>query len=83
MKTFITILLCILFLSACDGSNTSLTVLEEQGYSNVEIKGFNVFACSEDDMYRYNFTAQNVNGKQVRGVVCSSPLKGSTIRFFP
>jgi hypothetical protein len=83
MKTLIAILLCSILLTACSGASTSRVLLEEQGYSNVEIQGYNVFACSEDDFYRYNFTATNPNGKPVKGVVCSAPLKGSTIRFFP
>ena len=83
MKTLIAIVLCAILLSSCSGASTSEILLEEQGYTNVEITGFNVFACSEDDLYRYNFTAINPNGKQVKGVVCSAPLKGSTIRFFP
>lgn len=83
MKTLIAILLCSILLTSCSGASTSEILLEEQGYSNVEIQGFNVFACSQDDLYRYNFTATNPNGKTVKGVVCSAPLKGSTIRFFP
>ena len=83
MKTLIAIVLCVILLSSCSGASTSEILLEEQGYTNVEITGFNVFACNEDDIYRYNFTATNPNGKQVKGVVCSAPLKGSTIRFFP
>ena len=83
MKTLIAIVLCAILLSSCSGASTSEILLEEQGYTNVEITGFNLFACSEDDLYRYNFTATNSNGKQVKGVVCSAPLKGSTIRFFP
>ena len=83
MKTLIAIFLCSVLLSSCSGVSTSEILLEEQGYTNVEIKGFNPFACSQDDFYRYNFTATNQNGKQVKGVVCSAPLKGSTIRFFP
>ena len=83
MKALIAIVLCVILLSSCFGASASEILLEEQGYTNVEITGFNLFACSEDDMYRYNFTATNPNGKQVKGVVCSAPLKGSTIRFFP
>lgn len=83
MKTLIAIILCSVLLSSCSGASTSEILLEEQGYSNVKIQGFNFFACSEDDWYRYNFTAINSNGNQVKGVVCSAPLKGSTIRFFP
>lgn len=77
------IILCAVLLSSCSGTYTSETILEDQGYTNVKIQGFNFFACSEDDMYRYNFTATNSNGKNIKGVICSAPFKGYTIRFFP
>lgn len=83
MKTLIAILLCSLLLSSCAGDLASEGILEGQGYTNIEIGGVNLFACSEDDIFRYNFTATNPYGKQVKGVVCSAPLKGYTIRFFP
>ena len=70
------------FVTSCDGGASSEVLLEEQGYTNVQITGYNPFACSEDNFYKYNFTAINPNGKQVKGVVCSAPLKGYTIRFF-
>lgn len=82
MKFLIAIALCVC-LTACNGNVSSTEILEKQGYTNVEITGYNLFACSEDDMYRLNFTAVNSNQKKVKGVVCSSPLKGYTIRFFP
>ena len=83
MKQLIAIVALCFLLASCDGKTTSTTILEEQGYTNVEITGYNLFACSQDDMYRLNFTAISPNKTPVRGVVCSAPLKGYTIRFFP
>ena len=83
MKQLLAIICLCFLLVSCDGNATSTEILEEQGYTNVEITGYNLFACSEDDMYRLNFTATNPNGTPVKGVVCSAPLKGYTIRFFP
>jgi hypothetical protein len=82
MKQLIALIALCFLLASCNGNVTSTTILEEQGYTNVEITGFNPFACSEDDMYRLNFTATSPTGKPVKGVVCSAPLKGYTIRFF-
>ena len=83
VSLFVLFFILCFFLTSCNGNATSTTILEEQGYTNVEITGFNPFACSQDDMYRLNFTATSPNGTPVRGVVCSAPLKGYTIRFFP
>lgn len=83
MKNLFVILFCILFLSACSVvPDSSRSILEEQGYTDVEITGVNLFSCSDDDMFRYNFTALNSNGKHIKGVVCSAPFKGYTIRYF-
>jgi hypothetical protein len=37
--------------------------------------------CSKNDHIFYKFTARNLVGRQVRGVVCMSYLKGATVRF--
>jgi hypothetical protein len=37
--------------------------------------------CSKSDHIFYKFTARNLEGRQVRGVVCMSYLKGATVRF--
>lgn len=83
MKKLLILLPLCLLLTSCDGSSSSIQILQSQGYQNVEITGFNLLACSQDDMFRYNFTASTPEGKNVRGVICSAPLKGYTLRFFP
>ena len=55
-------------------------VLEDQGYTNIVITGYNTWACSEDDFYKTGFTATSIAGRLVKGTVCSSDYKGSTIR---
>jgi hypothetical protein len=37
--------------------------------------------CSKTDQIRYKFTARNLSGQTVHGVVCMSYLKGATVRF--
>lgn len=56
-------------------------VLEDQGYTNIVITGYNAWSCSEDDWYRTGFTATSIAGRFVEGTVCSSHYKGSTIRL--
>lgn len=55
--------------------------LLEAGYSQVDVSGWNVFACSEDDAFRVGFKALGPTGKPVSGTVCSGFLKGATIRL--
>jgi len=37
--------------------------------------------CSKSDHIFYKFTARNMSGQPVRGVVCMSYLKGATVRI--
>lgn len=55
--------------------------LLEAGYSQVDVSGWNIFACSEDDVFRIGFKALGPTGKPVSGTVCSGFLKGATIRL--
>ncbi|HVN01537.1 MAG TPA: hypothetical protein VMT68_15120 [Caulobacteraceae bacterium] len=38
-------------------------------------------SCSKSDHIFYKFTARNLEGRQIRGVVCMSYLKGATVRI--
>ncbi len=60
-------------------------ILTEQNFSDITIKPWgiqNAFVCSEDDIFRARFSAKNISGKTVNGVVCSGIFKGSTVRVF-
>ncbi len=75
-------LLTILALSACTNNDGAKTVLENNGYTDVKMTGYNIWACSKGDSYHSGFTAKSPAGKQVSGTVCAGLFfKGSTIRF--
>jgi hypothetical protein len=38
-------------------------------------------SCSKSDHIFYKFTAHNMAGQQIRGVVCMSYFKGATVRI--
>ncbi|HXQ13893.1 MAG TPA: hypothetical protein VN814_04635 [Caulobacteraceae bacterium] len=38
-------------------------------------------SCSKSDHIFYKFTARNLSGQQIRGVVCMSYMKGATVRI--
>jgi hypothetical protein len=38
-------------------------------------------SCSKSDHIYYKFTARNLSGQRVKGVICMSYLKGATVRI--
>lgn len=69
-------------LCGCTQQDTARRILEDAGYTNVQLQGYAFLACSEDDTYHDAFTATNPNGRHVSGTVCAGMLfKNSTIRF--
>ena len=84
MKKVFLVVACLfaLSLSACSNSEDAYRALSNAGYTNITTKGYDWFACGQDDFYHTKFTATNPSGKQVNGVVCSGLLfKSATIRF--
>lgn len=74
-------LIALFALTACTDSNKTIRVLEDQGFTDIEITGYEPFACSKDDDFATGFRAKSVTGKTVTGTVCSGFLKGATVRF--
>lgn len=74
-------LLLVVFMVGCTQPDRAVDLLESQGYENINITGYDVWGCSQDDTYHTGFTA-TMNGRQVAGTVCAGFLfKGATIRF--
>lgn len=70
------------FLCGCTDPQGAKEALQAQGFSNIEITGYKMFMCSENDVYSTGFVAENVNGQKVKGSVCAGLFfKGSTIRY--
>lgn len=85
MKKFLLAFVCLfsLFLVGCytdpDGARR---VLQQNGYTNIEITGYRYGMGGEDDTYVTGFRARSPNGQTVTGAVTRGLyLKGSTIRF--
>lgn len=74
------LLLSACLLSACTDSEKAIRALQGAGYQRIEITGYSVFGCSEEDTFRTAFKATSSNGQPVEGVVCSGVFKGATIR---
>lgn len=68
-------------LTACVAPDASVRALQNQGFTNIETKGWQPFTCAESDTFSTGFTATNPQGRRVGGVVCCGVLKNCTVRF--
>lgn len=77
------ILAALLFVAGCTNADKAITILQDQGYKDIQITGYNFFACSKDDTFHTGFTATSiVTGRRVEGTVCEGLFfKGATVRF--
>lgn len=80
MKYTPTLVLALLIASCTDDSAT-LHTLNYAGYKNVQLTGWEPFACAGDDNFSTGFRATNPAGQRVEGVVCCGLLKSCTVRF--
>jgi len=81
MKNILLIGVVALALAACTAPDKAHLALEAAGYTEIELTGWNMFGCGEDDTYSDGFVATGPTGTRVRGVVCTGLLfKGSTVR---
>ena len=81
MKKIILAVLILGLLSGCTDPEKATSVLSAQGYKDIEVTGYNLFSCGQDDQYHTGFVATSVTGQRVTGTVCSGFLKGTTVRF--
>jgi hypothetical protein len=73
-----------LLANSCTDEGRSHATLTSAGYTNIEVGGYDMFKCGEDDAYATKFVATNPAGQQVSGTVCCGGMgcgKGCTIRF--
>ena len=83
MKRILLLVICAaaLLLNGCTRPDAARRMLEQNGYTNIEITGYSFFMCSDSDSFSTGFKAKAPNGRQVEGAVCDAFLKGATIRF--
>lgn len=73
-----------LLLSACSDPDNARRVVEDHGFTNIEITGYRWTGCSDKDTWHTGFRATSPAGRRVTGVVCSSGLiwgKSNTLRL--
>lgn len=70
---------------SCTNPDATRSTLEDMGFTNIEITGYDAFACSDSDGTCTGFTALNPQGRPVKGAVGCSRVtscgKGCTVRF--
>lgn len=82
MKKILIALVAVIGLSGCTDPETATRVLEDSGYTDIQITGYNYFSCAESDRIHTGFKAKGPTGREVTGTVCAGLLfKNSTIRF--
>lgn len=76
------LLIALLLLAGCTSETDARRALEAEGYKDIQITGYDWFACAKDDTFHTGFKAKNRDGKTVSGVVCSGLIfKSATIRY--
>lgn len=68
--------------AADQASEKAIEILENDGYTNIELIGNAPFAGGERDMYKFHFRAVNSHGREIEGAVTGDDFKGWTIRLF-
>ena len=59
-----------------------INLLEQEGYHDIVLEGYNPMAGSDDDFYKIGFTAVNSASNTVHGAVTGDNFKGWTIRKY-
>ena len=65
----------------CTSPESAKKTLNQAGYSDIKITGYNFMACSKDDTFHTGFRAKGPTSIEVSGTVCAGFMKGSTIRL--
>lgn len=81
MKNWIIIIFASLSLYSCTQPDEAERVLRQNGYTDIEITGWEPFMAGEDDTFSTGFRAISPSGEVVEGAVTGGYLKGKTIRL--
>lgn len=81
MRHSIIIILFALLLTGCTRREKATRILEDQGYTEIEITGWRPFMASKNENFSTGFRAKSPSGKIVTGAVTERLFGGSTIRL--
>ena len=77
---FAIITICCVLISCYDDSR-SRQALDNAGFTDIVITGYEPFGCGDDDTFSTGFKAKNSKGTDVEGIVCCGVVKACTIRY--
>lgn len=80
MKTIL-VLLAACLLVGCVDERSARRVLEDQGFTDIQITGHRAFICGDTYTYATGFAAQSIAKRPVTGAVCSDYFKGNLIKL--
>lgn len=72
----------VLMALGCTDEHSTRRALDAEGMTEVEVTGYDYWACGGDDWFHTGFTATNPQGRRVDGVVCCGLVfKNCTVRW--
>lgn len=71
----------LLGVAGCTSSDEATRALSGAGYKDIQITGYRLWGCDENDEFHTGFSATGPTGARASGVVCSAIFKSATIRF--
>jgi hypothetical protein len=81
MKRIILLGILVATLTGCTDPKRATRVLNQQGFSDIQMTGYRFFICDKNDTFSTGFKAISPSGSDVTGAVCEGWLKGATVRF--
>ncbi len=79
-KLLLSSLTVVFLLTGCVDKDKAQRILQKEGYTNIQLTGYDWFGCSRDDTFRTGFTAIK-DGKNYEGTVCNGFIGGSVVRI--
>ena len=58
-------------LVGCTNPDQTRELLAAHGMTDIQITGYSLLSCSDDDVYSTGFQATTANGTRVKGSVCA------------
>jgi hypothetical protein len=74
------VFLSFLFLS-CTNPEKATRILKQQGYTEIQITGYDWWSCHKGEYVATGFKAKTVAGYQVEGCVCEGIFSSTTCIF--
>ena len=75
------LIVALLVSASCVDDDATRNAAQAIGLRDVVPGDYAPLSCGKDDSYSQHFTATNINGDRVSGVVCCGLYKSCTVRF--